>query len=255
MSLILSGTDGLSDVDGSAATPAIRGTDANTGIFFGVDTVGIATNGTAAITINSSQVVTLTNALAVTSGGTGVTTSTGSGSVVLGTSPSISGAVLSSMASSVITRSTSVASTSGTAIDFTALPDWVKRITVIFQNVSLSTNESYLVQLGTGGTPTYTTSGYTSTSTLGTSGGNSIGTSTAGFIMYTALAAGFASGSMVITNITGNSWVSNATLKRGTDGVAMSSGDVSLGALLTAVRITRTGTGNFDSGTINIFFE
>jgi hypothetical protein len=34
MSLILSGTDGLSEVDGSAATPAIRGTDANTGIFF-----------------------------------------------------------------------------------------------------------------------------------------------------------------------------------------------------------------------------
>ena len=34
MTLILSGTDGLSDVDGSAATPAIRGTDANTGIFF-----------------------------------------------------------------------------------------------------------------------------------------------------------------------------------------------------------------------------
>jgi hypothetical protein len=34
MTLILSGTDGLSDIDGSAATPAIRGTDANTGIFF-----------------------------------------------------------------------------------------------------------------------------------------------------------------------------------------------------------------------------
>jgi len=37
MSLIFSGTDGLSDVDGSAATPAIRGTDVNTGIFFGTD--------------------------------------------------------------------------------------------------------------------------------------------------------------------------------------------------------------------------
>ena len=47
MSLILSGTDGLSDVDGSAATPAIRGTDANTGIFFpAADTIGFATAGT-----------------------------------------------------------------------------------------------------------------------------------------------------------------------------------------------------------------
>ena len=45
MTLILSGTDGLSDVDGSAATPAIRGTDANTGIFFGADIIGFAEGG------------------------------------------------------------------------------------------------------------------------------------------------------------------------------------------------------------------
>lgn len=34
MSVIIDGTNGISDVDGSASTPAIRGTDANTGIFF-----------------------------------------------------------------------------------------------------------------------------------------------------------------------------------------------------------------------------
>jgi hypothetical protein len=46
MSLVLSGTDGLSDVDGSAATPAIRGTDANTGIYFpGADRIGFAEGG------------------------------------------------------------------------------------------------------------------------------------------------------------------------------------------------------------------
>jgi hypothetical protein len=45
MSLILSGTDGLSDIDGSAATPAIRGTDANTGIFFGTDIIGFSEGG------------------------------------------------------------------------------------------------------------------------------------------------------------------------------------------------------------------
>jgi hypothetical protein len=46
MSLILSGTDGLSDIDGTAATPAIRGTDANTGIFFGSDIIGFSEDGT-----------------------------------------------------------------------------------------------------------------------------------------------------------------------------------------------------------------
>jgi len=46
MTLILSGTDGLSDVDGSASTPAIRGTDANTGIYFpGADRIGFAEGG------------------------------------------------------------------------------------------------------------------------------------------------------------------------------------------------------------------
>lgn len=46
MTLILSGTDGLSDIDGSASTPAIRGTDANTGIYFpGADRIGFAEGG------------------------------------------------------------------------------------------------------------------------------------------------------------------------------------------------------------------
>jgi hypothetical protein len=55
MSLILSGTDGLSDVDGSASTPAIRGTDANTGIFFpAADTIAFAEGGAEIMRIDSS---------------------------------------------------------------------------------------------------------------------------------------------------------------------------------------------------------
>lgn len=55
MTLILSGTNGLSDVDGSAATPAIRGTDANTGIFFpAADTIAFAEGGAEAMRIDSS---------------------------------------------------------------------------------------------------------------------------------------------------------------------------------------------------------
>lgn len=55
MSLILSGTDGLSDIDGSAATPAIRGTDANTGIFFpAADTIAFAEGGVESMRIDSA---------------------------------------------------------------------------------------------------------------------------------------------------------------------------------------------------------
>jgi hypothetical protein len=55
MSLILSGSDGLSDVDGSAATPAIRGTDSNTGIFFpAADTIAFAEGGAEVARFDSS---------------------------------------------------------------------------------------------------------------------------------------------------------------------------------------------------------
>jgi hypothetical protein len=55
MSLILDGTNGLSDVDGSAATPALRGSDANTGIFFpAADTIAFAEGGVERARIDSS---------------------------------------------------------------------------------------------------------------------------------------------------------------------------------------------------------
>ena len=55
MSLILDGTNGLSDIDGSAATPAIRGTDANTGIFFpAADTVATSVAGTEGTRLTST---------------------------------------------------------------------------------------------------------------------------------------------------------------------------------------------------------
>jgi hypothetical protein len=55
MALILDGTNGLSDVDGSASTPAIRGTDTNTGIFFpAADTIAFAEGGAEVARIDSN---------------------------------------------------------------------------------------------------------------------------------------------------------------------------------------------------------
>jgi len=57
MTLILSGTDGLSDIDGSAATPAVRGTDTNTGIFFpAADTIAVSTNGSERVRIDTAGI-------------------------------------------------------------------------------------------------------------------------------------------------------------------------------------------------------
>jgi hypothetical protein len=55
MALILDGSNGLSDVDGTAAAPAIRGTDTNTGIFFpAADTIAFSEGGTESMRIDGS---------------------------------------------------------------------------------------------------------------------------------------------------------------------------------------------------------
>ena len=70
MALTLSGDDGVAGVNGSATTPAIQGTDTNTGLTFGTDTVNVVTGGSTRATVDSSGRVgigtsTLTNVLHV----------------------------------------------------------------------------------------------------------------------------------------------------------------------------------------------
>ena len=194
----------------------------------------------------------LTTALTVAQGGTGVTTSTGSGANVLGTSPTISGAVLSSMASSVITSGTAVASTSGTSIDFTSIPSWVKRVTVMFNGVSTSGTSYYLVQIGSG---SVVTTGYNS---LGDNGG-AASLSTAGYIIITGAANWSVSGSMTINLFSNNIYVSNHVFGNPIAGALYAmrgGGTVTLGGVLDRVRITTVnGTDTFDAGSINILYE
>ena len=169
------------------------------------------------------------------------------------TSPTMTGAVVSTMASSVITSGTAVASTSGTSKDYTSIPSWVKRITVMFTSVSLSGTSHFLFQIGTGGTPT--TSGYVSSS-LGVDTAGSPGvTSTAGFVFYAGTAATAYNGIYNFVNLTGNTWV-NTGMQNGGTRVTTSAGTVALGGVLDNLRITTVnGTDTFDLGTVNILYE
>jgi len=162
-------------------------------------------------------------------------------------------AVVNGINSSIVSG-TAVASTSGTSIDFTSIPNWVKRITVVFNGVSGSGTSALLVQLGTGST-TFTTSGYAATASYTDTATNLV-TSTAGFPIFTNSASYGFSGSMVIANISGNTWVANHSGANSTGYSNNGGGNVSLGATLTAVRITRVnGTDTFDAGSINILYE
>ena len=54
MAITIDGDNGISGVNGSATTPALQGTDSNTGIVFGTDEVQIATGGSTRATVDST---------------------------------------------------------------------------------------------------------------------------------------------------------------------------------------------------------
>jgi hypothetical protein len=198
-------------------------------------TAGIKANadGSAAIQVGGSDAITISAALD--------TTFVGTATVPTGTLYPL-------------VRGTAVASTSGTSIDFTSIPSWVKRITVMFSGVSLNGSANILVQIGSG---SVTTSGYVSSSgTVVNASGSSGSTSTAGFISSAGSAGNIIYGHMVITNITSNTWVESHYHGYGVAAASTGGGTIALGGVLDRVRITTTnGTDTFDAGSINILYE
>jgi hypothetical protein len=208
-----------------------------------------ATNLQSGVTLGTSTSNTVTlNALLSAGGGTGT-----SGQILKsnGTSSAPSWG-------SAITSGTAQASTSGTSIDFNGIPSWVKRITVMFNGVSVSGTSAFLIQIGSG---SFTTSGYQSGSCgASTSSNVSVGiNSTAGFIVHSLYAAGANSGIITLALVSSNTWVeshSSYTVGGAFTFTFTGGGTVALGGTLDRVRITTAnGTDTFDAGSINILYE
>ena len=143
---------------------------------------------------------------------------------------------------------------SGTSVDFTGIPSWVKRITVMFSGVSTNGTSNYLLQIGSG---SVTTSGYVGGAAQAGATSNNT-TQTAGMQLGILGSAAFTiTGQAVLTNITANTWVMAFNGTRQTDGYGLiGSSSIALGGTLDRVRITTVnGTDTFDAGTINILYE
>ena len=155
-----------------------------------------------------------------------------------------------------IVQGTAVASTSGTSIDFTSIPSWVKRITIMFSGVSTNGSSFFEIRIGAG---SIVTSGYVSSASGGTSGNVLSGTtSTSGFAINAFQASTYNfTGTFVLLKIDGNNWIESGILNTESFANAyMSSGRISLGGTLDRVRITTVGgTDTFDAGSINIMYE
>jgi len=144
---------------------------------------------------------------------------------------------------------------SGTSIDFTGIPSWVKRVTVMFNGVSTNGTSNYLIQLGTSA-GVETTGYFTGSTSTTTSSG--ISTSNAGFILRIAVATASNNGAARFNLLTGNTFAGEGTFydSSGTQGIITLSGVKTLSSTLDRVRITTAnGTDTFDAGTINILYE
>lgn len=145
-------------------------------------------------------------------------------------------------------------STSGTSIDFTAIPSWVKRITVMLSGVSTNGTSPVIVQLGDSG-------GIETTGYLGYSfeiKATPVGLATSsGIVLNSPAANSTCDGILTIVNLTSNTWVANYI---GGDGVGlvcnMAGVSKALSGTLDRIRLTTSGGVNtFDAGNINIMYE
>lgn len=203
----------------------------------------------------------------VSTGGGGVTLSAAStGSEFTATLPANTGTVVTTASSAAVTPAmltqpltlaTAQASTSGANIDFTGIPSWVRRLTVMFSGVSTNGTSVVQVQLGTSG-------GVVTTGYAAAGGSSSTGAAptvlqpTTGFPVVADGNAAYArQGIVVLINVSGNTWVASGAGGESSGGRWWTTGgSISLGGTLDRIRITTVGgTDTFDAGSINILYE
>ena len=159
---------------------------------------------------------------------------------------------------------TAVASTSGTSIDFTGIPSWCKRLTVMLSGVSLSGTDGIILQLGDSGG--LEISGYVGNVFSTSDGGtiNVVAHSTSFLITSSgggSSAVNLYSGQVILSllDASTNTWVMNGSTSPTTTSsaarISIFSGSKPLSSTLTQLSIGRSGTNTFDAGTVNILYE
>ena len=247
--------------------------------------------------VTTSGTISMAGTLVVANGGTGSTTLTAN-SVMLGNgtgavkvvAPGTSGNVLTSngttwissaagtiptpsaigqipfstdgstySATQKIVQGTAVASTSGTSIDFTSIPSWVKRVTVMFNGVSTSGASLVQIQVGSG---SVSSSGYLSYCVYagGASQANGVTATTGLLADATGAATVVRSGHITLTLQSSNTWINSTCIGffSGSAYYSHTGGGASpaLSGALDRIRITTVnGTDTFDAGNINIMYE
>ena len=152
-----------------------------------------------------------------------------------------------------IVSGTAVTTTGVASVDFTGIPSWVKRITVMFNGLSFNGTSIPMIQLGDAGGVEIT--GYAGSAWIANTTNTAM---SSGFLISGASDGSYIfSGTVIITLVGANAWTAfgNVSLIN-TPAVTVMSGAKTLSATLDRVRITTVGGLNtIDAGTINILYE
>lgn len=175
------------------------------------------------------------------------------------TMPAGTGNVVVNGVNGALVLGTAVASTSGTSIDFTGIPSWVRRVTVMFSGVSTNGSSYPIVQLGDNG-GIETTAYRGSLTSINAGGGAAPELITTGFgLNRSGSSSALLNGCLFINLLdpANNTWacfgnISDSNVAFGN----YTSGAKTLSNTLDRVRITTVnGTDTFDAGSINIMYE
>jgi len=150
---------------------------------------------------------------------------------------------------------TAQATTSGTSIDFTGIPSWVKRITVMLNGVSTNGTSTNQIQLGNGA---IVTTGYVSTGGyVASANANDAGSSSSGLAITGATGAVVTcNGHVILSTLGSNIWVMAGLLGRADNTIFLGGGSKTLAGTLDRIRLTTVnGTDTFDAGSVNILME
>lgn len=182
------------------------------------------------------------------------------GNVAVTGNLTVTGTIASAMGTTYpLVARTAQPSTSGTAINFTDIPSWVKRVTILLTGVSTSGTSDVIVQIGT-------SSGYVSSGYIGTAitlvGSASPGSSaySSGFLIRlggAATATAVRHGRITLHTVGSNIWIGDVMV--GLSDViyaVVGAGSLTLAGTLDRVRLTTVnGTDTFDAGVVNIMYE
>lgn len=156
-----------------------------------------------------------------------------------------------------ITLVAPVVSTSGTSIDFSAIPAGVRRVTCMWNNVSLSGTANLRIQIGPiAGVETSVYNGNSVSLISATVG--TVANGTSGFDMLFGSAASTFAGRMILNleDSTNNVWISDHLAAFSTTNILLGSGRKAIAGALSIVRFTTSnGTDTFDAGSVSISYE